>query len=1515
MRHLFPLFFLSVGTLGVLAQDVVPVDRAKYPDYNPNLPVDARLLRYGAAARARGLHATPLNERPAAVNNAATRHFAPIFNQSGGSCGSASRVGYMFTHEINSYRDLDGTTSDHYYPTHFSWLHTYCNSGKDEFVSLIGIPTAKTYGGQTYSALFGEQDWNTIDFGWMTGYDKWFEAMNNRMEKPVRLPGDLMTPEGRELAKRWLWNHNGDPDFHSGGLLGIGVASNITPGSVPRTDTNTALGVAGQEYVKWWGTSVDHAMTIVGYDDRIEFDLDGNGKAGETEKDEVGAWILVNSWGTWANGGLIYCPYANSGPVHEIPNPANKSQRRLSGAWTPEIYNVRKNYRPLRTLKVRMDYSHRSEIILKAGVSANLNANVPEKEIELHHFRWAGDCKYGYTTPAPAVPMLGRWADGRMHNEPMEFGYDLTDLTAGYDRSQPLKYFFTVDARNRSMSENRADRKPSIGQGHLYHVGIVDYEFDREGIETIFDLGGEQQEVPGAKITRVSTIVYGEQYGQPLNLSITGSRLSWTAPVAGGHTATAYRITRDGQFLAEATDTHFDLPGAGRYGVSAVFESGVTSEPAYITTAVEPQSANVAIDLRKNGFIIPDLFTNHFQKATIEYWIKPTTLADWNQAVGPGWGQFMLHANADGSCTAGWDTNARTQTLAGALKVGKWSHVAVVVSGNNFRLHLNGGAASMTRSNSYSGIGGFGSLVFSASEGKNSAHDAVIDEIRIWDSARPAATLKAMMNTEFSGNVLPEGLLAYYKGDLIEIDGRPHLRDCVGGHHAPLINMSDGTFAIVDSEQSLSAPTVSTFTNGNCSIKGSSTTVAGQPLTLNAHYPDGAATLIWNAPEAGIKDYHGSALSLSYPQSGTFDVQLTVSDVTGTKSFTATKTITVSAPDAPDATFSLHQQTIPAGERITLTPKHPMPGYTYHWTMPTALTPASHAITAATAFDTRGTHAITLTVTSPTGVQATTTQKVQVIGVAPQADFRVDDAVVLRGTPAHFTDASTYRPTEWEWMVSSATQTYVTNAQQPTLTIDHPGTYDVQLTARNDMGIGTTTKSRALTVVNADSKTGLSFGNPGARVVAQPPLHAGDKTATIEWWMNPARLSGYTCGIGERDASFLIKASPTGQLLICRSNRVVQTENGVVIPNEWHHYAVTFDGYVVSIYRDGLLLRKDRLSTSLFPALSEFALSTAAAQMNGRIDELRVWGTALSIDKIRAYANAPIADVTAAEQGEDRLLLYYDFNQSSGAVIDRTSSARHGVRTGFGPDGDAWGRSAGVFSLNFEQPEDITAQKLSNFKKPFLRTTQSVNTTTAGRWWKIRDWTLENTHKQGNIVSGVHVDAQKNNCFTFTTGWDNFPTLTNHKCYQVMTLPPGAYTFTALFEEDVKLGHSDATGSHLVVAAGTSLPDTEQLSEAIASIPMTATGGGAGHVLRFVLTEEREVALGLLINMTGRQIAMIQRFTLTRSALNRVTGIDTVIRPEASSSSSQDYDLMGRRVLHPERGTLIIRNGRPVLAD
>ena len=185
----------------------VDVNRAMYPDYTDKTNPDWSLMPAKGAQKAQRADVATAQQRPAYVNNAELKFFPPVFNQDGGSCGSASRISYMFTYELNAYRDLDGKQPANYYPSHFVWLLTNGNSGKNEFVTSIGVPSAATYGGQTYSSLFGNQDCADNDFGWMQGYDKWFEAMHNRMLAPSNFPVSVGTEEGRDGSEEVYLRH------------------------------------------------------------------------------------------------------------------------------------------------------------------------------------------------------------------------------------------------------------------------------------------------------------------------------------------------------------------------------------------------------------------------------------------------------------------------------------------------------------------------------------------------------------------------------------------------------------------------------------------------------------------------------------------------------------------------------------------------------------------------------------------------------------------------------------------------------------------------------------------------------------------------------------------------------------------------------------------------------------------------------------------------------------------------------------------------------------------------------------------------------------------------------------------------------------------------------------------------------------------------------------------------------------------------------------------------------------
>lgn len=1510
MKSILKLVCLAAVAFPAALPAQLVVDRQKYPDYDPTVRPDRSLMRYGSRARLKGAAVPAESQRPDHVNNAATMYFPPIISQEGGSCGSASRIAYMFTHELNSFRHTNASLPENMYPTHFVWLLTYGNSGKDQFVQHVGVPSVKTYGGRGNSALFGYKEWDSQDYGWMTGYEKWHEAMFNRMLPPRNLPMGVGTEEGRNMLKNWLWNHNGDTDFACGGIAGIGVASAAAQGGIPRTDANVAAGVVGQSYVRWWGTSVDHALTVVGYDDRIEFDLDGNGKAGEKEKDEVGAWIIANSWGGWANNGLIYCPYAYGFPAHSVTKEGGKEVRKQSGGWwQPELYYVRKNYRPLRTIKVKMDYSHRSEMLLTVGVATDPNATRPEKTIDLHHFRWAGDGHNGDMNPAPAVPMLGRWADGKLHDEPMEFGYDLTDLCEGLDHSKPLKFFFNVDARTKSKVASRAK-----GSGHIYNVSIIDYEFDKEGVETPLELDAENGvlDVPGGKITTVSGVVYGEQYTMPRNLQLKGTQLTWDAPQACGHNVKAYNIYKDGVKISDTEKREQTIDGSGTYSVSALFDSGVESQRLTVSTPIAVQTPNVAAKFNNNGFNIPDIFNDTYGNCTIEFWVKPQSLKNWNLQAGR-WGQFMFHANEDGEFTAGWDAVGEKRVHAyGALKVGRWNHIAMVVNKGSFNVYVDGkSAGSVNGGSTFSGIGGFGTLNFWS--GEANGQDAVYDEIRIWNKSRTRYEIQQAMNTEFSGSVLPQGLIAYYKGNVMMIDGKPYLQDCVGAHNAPIVNPDSKSYEEINSDKAWNTEVKGTISINNTRITGPAKVVAGQPAAFSAVFPDAVEQLSWNAPDAGIENYSGAELTAIFPKVGNYEVNLTAKGSTEANQITVKRMIEVTPAAEFSADFKASLKQVPAGQRVSFIPTQPVAGYRYEWTMEGGDVTSSKAISAATTFQTVGKHQVTLKVTSAAGEVKTQTQTIEVAEVSPEADFNVLTPVVTVNDTVKIKDESKFTPTGWKWMLSSPGKNYLVNGRNVKFQATEPGVYDVVLTASNNVGTSTLSRSRGLIVVNADSKSGLSFNSASSRVVlGKSPLAEADKNFTVEWWMNPSKLSDFCCGIGNSDDNFLIKADAAGALIVSKGGRQMKSNNDLVVPGEWHHYAVVVNGNNVIIYRDGHKVASQYVLNAV-KGLNSFSIGTAAADMNGQIDEFRVWGSALSQEQLQTWGNAPL-NVNAEDVKAADLRVYYDFNQNSGNVQDRGANANHATRLGFGPDGDAWPLSKGVFSLNFSAKgkENVTKDYLANTKTQFRHTTVQTNNTKSGRWYELRDWKLENQVKNGNVTTAACFDGYKNGDFTVATGWDGFADLKDHKVYQVVKLPAGLYSLTVTYGQ-----HDQSAGSYLAVAAGNKLPDTENLSTAIASQAMEGKGNGGTNTLHFTLDKETEVAIGMVVNMTGQRIFCISDFMLTKGAFEELEGVAKltgILAPQrANAAQGTIFDLSGRRVFETRPGNIYIENGQRVV--
>ena len=1523
-KTLFLLLVAFVAISGVNAQndgetkrvDKVPVDRRSYPDYvDPQeaWEPEPSLLKFkqmsGNSSRAKAMRKVTASELPDHWNNADFKHFPAVFNQSGGSCGSASRISYMFTHEMNSFRDADASDLYNRYPSHFVWLLTYGNSGKDAFVQHVGVPSAKTYGGITTSSIYGSNaDTNDNNFGWMQGYEKWYEGFFNRMLKPTSNPYHVGTETGRLAAKAWLYNHAGDTDFHSGGLIGLGVASSGNWQRIPATANNTAAGVSNMYYVHAWGTQVDHAVTMVGWDDRIEFDLDGNGVAGEVDKDEVGAWIIVNSWGNWCNGGFIYCPYANAGPT------GSKYGGSWGGYWTGELYKVRKNYRPLRTIKLKMQYSRRSELKLQCGVSADVNATKPESTIDMHHFIYAGDGNNGNTNPAPEVPMLGKWSDGTLHAEAMEFGYDLTDLTEGYDRNKPLKYFFIVNTKSWAA-----------GEGKILGASMIDYEHDTEGIETPFDFGENAEiEVQNAgQQTIISVVVQGAGYYAPNSLSINDGRLTWMAPDLSSHSVVKYNIYYDQYKIAETTEKYYDYDqstGDAVYSVSAVYEDGTESSKVSIPTPVGSQgSDNHVITFNGGGFSIPDVFAASYPKCTIEFLIKPTSFSNYDCMAGPGWGTWYQHCDASGKYYCGWNTGSDRITSSSSMTL-TWQHMAIVVNGSKLTLFRNGTSVGSITSSNFNGIGGFGDFVFT--NGSNGQY-AKYDEIRIWNTTRTTTELRGGNSgkVEYTGSMMPEGLIAYYKGDTFQDeDGNTYLRDCVGGHHAQLL---DDNFAEeVDKSLVLKTPSAS----GTLSINATGQVYTDTPVKLTAKRNYCVKSISWTIPELGIENSATLEPVVTFPREGTFDVTVNGVSYAGDEVTKTAQVTVVRNEEAIDATFTPTSTLVNAGDRVSFNPNAVQSGCSYRWHFEGAEVEDVNSVSAAATYKTAGVNTATLTVTAPDGRSASSSVDITVRRVAPVANFDVDNTILFKGESITMTSTSKYDPTEYQWILANSTGTTIVKDAGPqySYTPTESGRYSITLNAANDVGQNSTTKENVFVVANDDSQNGLFFGESykNARADFQTqPIAAGAKVAyTVDFWANIGNLQDYCLAIGQSGV-WEIYAGANGKMCLEAEGTTAESSAGFVVPGEWHNYCIkhTTSG-IVSFWRDGVQVGSNVSGQYAgMPECTRFSIGTLIEDGDnktgkpfvGSIDELRFWGASITTSNMKKFINRHLDDAEELVESTSKLLAYYDFNQNGGAVIpDRTGQGNELTRYNFGPEGDAWGLSKGVFTLDFNTATttDVTS-KVSNNKRAFTRSNDIVNSTVANRFYKITKWTLENTTVEDGITTGVHVDTNKNSDFTCTTGWDNFGELTNHKAYQVITLDPGFYTLTVTFGQ-----HGGAGDSYLVAAEGDlGLPNVDKLNEALGYNSLTGDANTTCS-MQFLVDEAKQISLGVLVgSMTGNSIFTIQKFQLKKSPVEIITGISDVTTDKSDIDSNGFYDMQGRRLQHITSPGMYIVNGKKVM--
>lgn len=519
MKKSLVLWLLGVLPLCLLGQQVEMLNQTYSQVENILSPEDEAMLKACPVLKLNAQQlARPL---PSEVDNSLLPYMTPIYSQSALECGQASSIVYTFSYEINCRRGTNNDNFNRRYPTHFAW--NFCNGGSSAGVSFMdtwevirtaGTPNVSDWGGW-YSTGGPSR--------WASGYNLYYKAMQNRIVEFLAIPTD--SEDGLLTLKHWIDNHLcGD---EHGGL------ANFYSTHVPNGNEEMLRQIpegtphAGMWIVPNFKTNVNHGQTIVGYDDSICWDYNGDGMY-TNDRDlnsdgvvdirdwEVGAVIFCNSFGTgFANQGYCYLPYRK---LAELP--AN------GGIWNKCVYvvNVKDPVSPRLTYKVTLDHTCRNKIKLQAGVSTNLSATQPDHTIDWAVFNYQGGEHY----------MQG---DSTDEQRMLELGLDVSRLLEFIEPGQSAKFFLQVIE----------DDPNGTADGQVVSFALLDYNGSILPVQTVCSDANVPLVNNGTTtLSVVSSIDFTRPQMQPAPPVMEAfTDYQYQIPVTGGNAPYRFEFTKE----------------------------------------------------------------------------------------------------------------------------------------------------------------------------------------------------------------------------------------------------------------------------------------------------------------------------------------------------------------------------------------------------------------------------------------------------------------------------------------------------------------------------------------------------------------------------------------------------------------------------------------------------------------------------------------------------------------------------------------------------------------------------------------------------------------------------------------------------------------------------------------------------------------------------------------------------------------------------------------------------------
>ncbi len=296
------------------------------------------------------------------------------------------------------------------------------------------------------------------------------------------------------------------------------------------------------------GNSGAHMLTIVGYDDTLWADINGNNvkDAGET-----GAFKIANSWGTgYKNDGYTWLSYDALKETSSITGANNRN--REGAIWGDEVYFLepKVTYQPSLVAELTMNTARRNQIGLEFGVSSVAETNPTLTRSAAEYVSYY-DENVSFTNDNSIAFNKTMYGNGNNENYNFTSGMTAEDGTFSFDLTPLINEYFAQNTVDRSalkfyvlLTDETADGKATVLKSFKMH--------DRENNLTAISA---QSNLSADGTTVTATVSYSA-VAAPENLTaavVNGAlNISWDA-VSG---AAGYEVEINGDRYTTATNTY-----------------------------------------------------------------------------------------------------------------------------------------------------------------------------------------------------------------------------------------------------------------------------------------------------------------------------------------------------------------------------------------------------------------------------------------------------------------------------------------------------------------------------------------------------------------------------------------------------------------------------------------------------------------------------------------------------------------------------------------------------------------------------------------------------------------------------------------------------------------------------------------------------------------------------------------------------------------------------------------------